>query len=221
MRAYHFRLLRQRTLALGLFLGGMGWVGSACAILLDRGPDLVYDTVLNITWTRNANLSGTTFNWTAANTWAANLVFGGFDDWRLPWASVIAGPGPTPVVYTCTGAGGADEVACRDNEMGYMFYYNLNGNLGANLTGNRTAVGGEMLTNIQLHYWSGTELNSFFARDFRFLDGSQFVAFKDLQRSAWAVRPGDLIAAAPEPASLLLIGVGRAGLGFRRRKRAA
>jgi hypothetical protein len=39
-----------------------------------------------------------------------------------------------------------------------MFYYNLDGNFLNNKTGNQTAVGGQMLTDIQFVYWSGTEL---------------------------------------------------------------
>ena len=47
----------------------------ASATLLDRGADLVYDDVLNITWTRNANLPGSSLlGWPEANAWAANLV---------------------------------------------------------------------------------------------------------------------------------------------------
>jgi hypothetical protein len=44
--------------ATALLVAGMGLAGSASALLIDRGPDLVYDDVLNITWTRNANLNG-------------------------------------------------------------------------------------------------------------------------------------------------------------------
>src|SRR5207302_5162416 len=120
-----------RRLAMALLVAGMGVVGNASATLLPRGADMVYDNVLNITWVRDASLCATLNDclnradnvvtggmaWSDAKTWAANLVFGGFDDWRLPYASVIAGAGPTPVVYPCTGAGGADELACRDNEM--------------------------------------------------------------------------------------------------------
>lgn len=88
------KAVKRWALAFAVAVSGFG--GNASAILLDRGADMVYDTVLDITWTRNANLSGSTFNWVDANQWAADLVFGGFDDWRLPYASVAAGVAPPP-----------------------------------------------------------------------------------------------------------------------------
>jgi hypothetical protein len=222
---------RLKRLAAALAVAGLGAAGSASATLLDRGPDMVYDDVLNITWVRDASLCATLNNcvnrddtfvtggmiWNDANTWAANLVFGGFDDWRLPYASVIAGVAGTPVVYTCTGAGGTDEVACRDNEMGYMYYYNLPGSPGSNKTGTLTAVGGQILTSIQGVYWSGTEFDFLRAWFFIFVNGGQNFDGKFSPWAAWAVRPGD-VAAAPEPASLLLIGAGMLGLALSRRR---
>ena len=129
------------------------------AALLNRGPDLVYDDVLNITWTRNANIPGNfDLTWDDANSWAANLVFAGFDDWRLP-RGVIA----CDVV---------SEEACRVDEMGYMFYYNLGGFLGSDETGDQIANGGELLSGIQSIYWFGTEIDSSTAWSFRFTDGN-------------------------------------------------
>lgn len=210
----------------GLVLA-LGLASSASATLLNRGPNLVYDDVLNITWTRNANLPGSSnLTWTQANAWAANLVFAGFDDWRLPYASVTAGVGPATSLVFCQEA---TEPACRDNEMGYMFYQNLGGLQLNDKRGTQTALGGEVLTGIQDGYWSGTAaipgpipaevlpgLNAFL---FFFGDGVQFdLGADDNAFSAWAVRAGDVGAALePQTYSLLLAGLG--WLGWRARRR--
>lgn len=203
-----------RRLSLLLFLGVAAPSG---AVLVDRGPDMVYDTVLNITWTRQAG-DGVARTWAAANAWAAALVFGGFDDWRLPYASVSAGVGPINTLLPgspCFGTGGADEVACRDNEMGYMFYYNLGGTPGSSETGTQTAVGGEMLTGIQGSYWSGTAFGSNGAWEFFFVLSTQHVEVQFFAQPGWAVRPGDV----PEPSSLLLLGLGALALSWARRRK--
>jgi hypothetical protein len=64
---------------------------SSEAVLTDRGGGMIYDSDLNITWLQDANYARTSgydadglMTWLAATTWAANLSYGGFDDWRLP-----------------------------------------------------------------------------------------------------------------------------------------
>jgi hypothetical protein len=62
---------------------------SAQAALVARPGGMVYDTVQNITWLQNWNTIDL-MDWTTANNWANNLVFGGFDDWRLPTTNTTA-----------------------------------------------------------------------------------------------------------------------------------
>ena len=206
--------------ATAVLVGGLGLAGSASAMLISRGTDLVYDDALNITWTRNANLPGSrALEWADANAWAANLVFAGFDDWRLPTINLTT---PT-TTWTDCGSLSAAACAASGNELGYMFYQNLAGLFGDNKTGNQTAVGGEVLTGIQTDYWSGTEFEPpNFALYFRFDSGNQVIASVVLnQLSAWAVRSGDVSAAVPEPQTyaLLLAGLGAVGWVVRRRRR--
>ena len=96
----------------------------AHAALLDRGNGLIYDDVLDITWSQNANLGGVLINWDNAVSWADGLVFGGFNDWRLASMSVSSGV-PTGQTFTIVDCSTATELACRDNELGYMYRYNL------------------------------------------------------------------------------------------------
>jgi hypothetical protein len=117
------------------------FVGYGGRIAPRARPDLVYDTVLDITWTREAG-DGVQRSWADSVACADNLVFAGLGDWRLPSARVSQGAGPTMLLYICTG-GGADELACRDDEMGYMYYYNLNGTAGDDKSNDQLAVGGQ------------------------------------------------------------------------------
>jgi heme A synthase len=66
---------------------------AAQAALVDRGGGMIYDTTRNITWLADMNYALTSghtgtgvsatdgrMSWDAATAWAANLVYGGFDD---------------------------------------------------------------------------------------------------------------------------------------------
>lgn len=211
-----------------LLLAGL----NASAALIGRGSDMVYDDILNVTWVRNANLCQSLNNcvnpfddvrtgviggmrWNDANDWASNLVFRGYDDWRLPWASVNqqAGPvGDSGVVNCAT----ASRLECRDNEMGYMYFHNLP-NLGD--------VG---LYNIQGEGWSGTAQGGVGSANdgsvqwaFAFSSGRDDQAFGNAYgMMAWAVRDGDVSnsgpaappPALPEPSTLALVAAGLLGV---------
>lgn len=64
---------------------------SAHALLYDRGGGMIYSSDLDVTWLQDANFAMTSgydsdglMTWTQAYTWAQNLVYGGYNDWRLP-----------------------------------------------------------------------------------------------------------------------------------------
>jgi len=184
------------------------------AALVDNGGGLIYDTVLDITWAQPDALR----TWDDANAWAAGLTLGGATEWRLPYISVAAGAGPftgTPVDCST-----ATELACRDNELGYMFYQNLSGTLGQSiLTSGDPDLA--LFPSLQsIYYWSGTEFDSSNAWLFDFFGGNQGSVSQDLSYYySWAVHAGN-VSAVPVPAAVWLFGSGLMGLlGLARRKR--
>jgi len=84
---------------------------------------MVYDDTLDLCWLQDAGASGP-LTWDAAVAWADSLVFGGWDDWRLPQVSNTS---PIDTLVTCRVSG---EAACisSGNELGYMYYHNLTPN---------------------------------------------------------------------------------------------
>jgi hypothetical protein len=73
--------LKKTILILGL-MAGLLMVGKSQATLIDRGNGLIFDDVNNISWTKDADISGIN-TWDGQNTFAANLSLAGFDDFRL------------------------------------------------------------------------------------------------------------------------------------------
>jgi hypothetical protein len=177
---------------------------SADAAFISRlGGQAYYDDVLNITWAADANINSLQ-DWDDQVLWAAGLTIGGVTGWRLPSVDVNG----DETVVACSGA---PELACRDNEMGYMFYQN-----------GVTTGSPNPFTDLQSNfYWSGTEHATLagFAWGFGFPTGFQSAIAKGGLGYAWAVRSGD-IAAVPVPAAVWLFGSALGLLGWMRRKRA-
>ena len=194
--------------ALGLMAGG------ANASLYDRGNGMVYDDVLKITWLRGP-FGGT---WENANALVNNLVYGGYDDWRLPALS-------NPNVNERCGPYGT----C--SEMAYMFYKNYGKVFGwASINGE--AAPPPNTENWALfpifwgNYWSvGQGLPDpdiwpvYFAYYFDFrlgFQGTEVQYSRDVQ-GAVAVRDGDV----PEPSTVALLSLSLGAMAWAaRRKRA-
>jgi len=192
--------------------------GVVSATLIDRGSGLIYDDALDITWLQDANYAKTSgfdadgrMAWSAANAWAAGLSYLDsvrgvtYSDWRLPNMDVN---GDNTIVNCSAGS----VTGCSDNEMGYLFWEE-----------GITAVMPIPFTNVQsLVYWSGTEFapSTSSAWFFNFRSGNQGSANKGFNFFAWAVRSGDVAASsAPEPSTIILLGLGLAGIGFNKRRK--
>jgi hypothetical protein len=207
----------------------MFFSGAANATLFDRGGGLIYDDALDITWLKDANYAGVKMTWSEAMTWADNLVYGAYGDWRLP--RTVDGPfvwgydGSTTAGYNIT-----------SSEMGWMYYVNLHNKGyyatdGTNPQPGWGLINGSPFINLYMDdYWSSTEysVDPSLAWGFVFSTGNQGPDWKDFYpsgsanvRFAWAVRNGDvgdISSPVPEPTTVLLLGLGLMGLAGVRRK---
>ncbi|UCV07201.1 PEP-CTERM sorting domain-containing protein [Dechloromonas denitrificans] len=232
--------------AAALTLAGVVLSGAAQASLVDRGGGMLFDDVLNVTWLQDANYAKTSgydsdgaMTWNVAKSWAANLTYGGFSDWRLPTAKPVNG---VSFNFQFTFGGETDwssNILSPASELSYMYYVNLglissytnsggmNENYGVMSTGLNNSWGQQvdigLIRNLQ---------NDGYFTDLGF--GTNVVLFnatmgiqvlQDLRDAnyfkAWAVRDGDVAAAVPEPDTFALIGLAFGGLAASRRKRVA
>lgn len=177
--------------------------GIANAELIDRGGGLIYDTDYDITWLADANFAMTSnydadglMTWSQANTWADQLEYGGYDDWRLPTALNQDGTGPD---------GWYDDAYDHNgSEMGHLFYDELGGTAGESIY-ESTDPDLDLFLNIQADlYWTSTS-GPYSGRHwfFAFSNGSQWGQPDSYGGYAWAVRDGD-VAPVPEPATMLI-----------------
>lgn len=190
-------LMKKIYTLLALLVIFCGLTVSAHATLIDRGGGMIYDTDLNITWLQDANYAKTSgydadggMTWEEAMTWTSNLVYGGYDNWRLPTAL-------NTDVSECIGWN------CTGSEMGHLYYIEL-----GNAAGGPLINSGPFINLISGAYWSGTETGPGAADAFWFWEGYSLGSeFKEEHLLAWAVHDGDVVAVA-EPSTLLLICAG-------------
>lgn len=180
----------------------------ATAALYDRGNGLIYDDVLNITWLQNANLQGTqagdsngNFIWTEGKEWVDDLVYAGFDDWRMP----SIGASPVEGFHGYQGTG----------ELAHMFFNNLEHSVGGVDGGGPwntsfiDAVSGEtrsfenMYDYIVYFYAEPYDADPNFVWGLIAANVTQVDAFYDDPGRIWAVRNGD-IDSVPVPGALWL-----------------
>ena len=167
----------------------------AQASLTSSGPLTVYDSEQNLTWTQDANLNGQ-MDWATAVAWADGLDYASYSDWVLPTIAQLTTQFSTNFAQP----------------QGTPISVAHNGSY-------------DLFKNVQdSPYWSiSAHSNPNKAWAFGADDGSQHVLSKSFPISAWAVRTGGAVAAAPAavplPAATWLFLSGLMGVaGLKRRK---
>lgn len=137
-----------------------------------------YDTELEITWTTNAHLSGQSWTFDDANSWAAGLMFHGTVGWRLP--NINTNGDSTFIERTCPSA-----EACLDNEFAYHRYIN-------GIDPVHGAPGPFLWPPVYATFWTMNGWGSLIGWDFDFANGYTARSYRSNHRYAWAVHDGDV-----------------------------
>jgi len=221
------------TTLLGRDINGAAVTARDGSGVLDSSAVFLYDTVLDVTWLRDANVNDP-ITWDAAKSWASGLnssaTGGGFTGWRLPTMPDV---GTDACNYAASGTNCGYNVQTKRegtvfSEMASLFYDTL-GNL-AELSVIEQFQSGYGLTNTgdfqnmqSGAYWSGLQYGPFTydAWIFDMNYGRQGTDGKANSLYSLALRDGDvLLSAVPEPETyaLMLAGLALVGAAARRRK---
>jgi hypothetical protein len=168
----------------------------ARAELVSYGNGLVYDDVLDVTWTKDANLAKTRkfgivgiqdtgrMTWDTAQRWIAAMNtanFKGFNNWRL-WSAKD---------YETGKLGCVQPSLCNKSELGHLFYEEGGLSPGSPITSSATLT--SKFTGMMANpYWSGSEVPSNLLRAyyFRACIGAQNRTDKTTYLYVWPVRDG-------------------------------
>lgn len=197
------------------------------AALIDRGNGMIYDTTLNITWLQDMNYpktlgesaSGSMYR-DQALSWVDQLVYGGFDDWRLPSAHLIGNE--------TLSMDGSTDVGWNNirSELGHLYYVDLLNSYEAGFVNPGNFIDGltheskSFLNLTDNVYWLAEDSSLMYGMLFDNWDGLQYRApIGDGRASVVAVRNGD-VAAVPVPSAVWLLSSALFGLaGVARRSR--
>lgn len=189
------------------------------AVALDSADAaFFYDTTLGVTWLRQASAPAL-MSWADATAWAAAQQPGGLGGWRLPQVLDLGAPGCTRFTYQ-----GGDcgynvplQAGAAYSELAHLFYVTLGNQAAYTPTGVYRGDAGQgqswgLVNTAQFSglqgglYWSGSTASNApgwaFSFDTRF--GFQTLLDKPRQHQVLLLRDGDVLAAVPEPATVLL-----------------